>query len=118
MADIKSPEPEHDGAADDLWTLIKQLRMRDLVDAIKRITLDDFQHFTNVARGRSLNFETSTLLCKEFIKTRTGCVVLGAVIATISTVIISVYSAEHPPLLLAALRLINAGPAAGKALDP
>lgn len=115
MADTKSPEPELDGATQDLWTLIKQLRIRDLVDAIKQITVDDFQHLANVARDRPLNFETSSLFCKEFTKTRTGYAVLAAVTTTICCIIISGYSGELLSALLAGLRLINAGPAAGKA---
>ncbi|KAH0287714.1 hypothetical protein M436DRAFT_50941 [Aureobasidium namibiae CBS 147.97] len=115
MADTKLLDAEQDVAAEDLWTLVKQLRVRDLVNAIKQITSDDFQHLANVARGRPLNLETFALLCKEFIKTRTGLALLSAVIAIICTIVISVYATQLPSPVSAGLRLMKAGPSAGKA---
>lgn len=115
MADTKPPAPEHDGAPEDPWTLIKQLRIRDLVNAIKQITLDDFQHLANVARGRPLNLETFTFLWKGFIKMRTGCAILIAV-AVVVCIILLVYPMVVASPFLAGLGFTNAGPAAGEML--
>jgi hypothetical protein len=117
MADTKFSEPEQDGAAEDLWTLIKQLRIRDLVVAIKQIALSDFQHLANVARGRPLDLETFTLLCKEFVKTRTGCTIL-TVVAVVVCIILLVFAIKVAAPFLAAYGFTSAGPAAGKTLDP
>jgi len=118
MADTKPSDPEQDVVFEDLWTLIKQLRVRDLVNAIKQITSDDFQHLASIARGRPSNLETYTLLCKELIKTRTGCALLSAATAIICTIVISVYATQLPSPVSAGLRLIKAGPTAGKAPSP
>jgi len=114
MADTKLLDPEQDVVAEDLWTLVKQLGVRGLVNAIKQITSDDFQHLANVARGRPLNLETFTLLCKKFIKTRTGRTLLRAVTAIICTIIFSFCATKLPSPIPAGLRVIR-GPAAGKA---
>jgi hypothetical protein len=115
MADTKFAEPEQDDAPEGLWTLTKQLRIRDLVNAIKQIVFDDFQHLANVARGRPLDLETFTLLCKEFVKTRTGCAIL-IVVAVVVCIILLVYSMEIAAPFLVALGFTNVGPAAGKTL--
>lgn len=115
MADTKLPE--QDDGPEHPWTLVKQLRMRDLVNAIKQIELDDFQHLASIARGRPSNLETYTLLCKEFIKTRTGRAILSVVTAIVCcTIFISAYSTKLLLPLLAGLHLIHAGPAPGKML--
>jgi len=118
MADTKLLDPEQDVAAEDLLTLVKQLRVHDLVNAIEQITSNDFQHLASIARGRPSNLETYTLLCKELIKTRTGRALLGAVTAIVCTIVISVYATQLPSPISAGLRLIKAGPAAGKAPGP
>jgi hypothetical protein len=115
MADTKFAEPDQDGAPEGLWTLIKQLRIRDLVNAIKQITLDDFQHLANVARGRPLNLETFTLLCKEYSKTRTGCATLITVAIVVCTIIL-VYPMAVTSPFLNSLGFTDVGPAAGKTL--
>ncbi|KAI4740701.1 hypothetical protein E4T50_08853 [Aureobasidium sp. EXF-12298] len=112
MADTKFADTEQDGLPEDLWTLIKQLRIRDLVNAIKQIALDDFQHLANVARGRPLNLDTFTLLCKEFVKTRTGRTIL-TVVAVVVCIILLVYSMKIVAPFLFALGFTNVGPAAG-----
>lgn len=114
MSDTELPE-QNDGP-EERPLRIKQLSIRDLVNAIKQIGVDDSQHIISIARGRPLNLETYTLLCKESIKTRTGRAVLSAVIATISTIIVSIYSTKLWTSLLAGLHLINAGPAPGMML--
>lgn len=117
MADAKLLDPEQDVAPEDLWTLVKQLRVRDLVNAIKQITSDDFQHLASIARGRPMNLETYTLLFMELIKARTGRALLSAVTAIICTIIFSFCATKPPSPIPAGLRLIR-GPAAGKAPGP
>lgn len=116
MADTKFAEPEQDGAPEDLWTLIQQLRIRDLVNAMKQITLDDIQHLTNVDRGRPLNLETFTLLCKEYSKTRTGCATLTTIAIVVCTIIL-VYPMVVASPFLNGLGFTDVGPATGKTLD-
>ncbi|KAH0368134.1 SGNH hydrolase, partial [Aureobasidium melanogenum] len=103
MSEIKLHE--QDNVPVDIWTLIKQLRIRDLVNAIKQIVLDDFQHLVNVARGRALNLETFTLLFKEFVKTRTGC----ATLVTLAVVFGIITFITIP--FLESLGFISTGPA-------
>ncbi|KAG9512943.1 hypothetical protein KCV07_g9095, partial [Aureobasidium melanogenum] len=110
MLDTKLPD--QDNVPEDIWTLIKQLRIRDLVNAIKQIDLNDFQHLVNVARGRPLNLETVILLSKEFVKTRTGCATLVA-LAVVVGVILLVYPLAVASPFLAAVGFTSAGPAAG-----
>lgn len=114
MLDTKLPD--QDNVPEDIWTLIKQLRIRDLVNAIKQIDLNDFQHLVNVARGRPLNLETVILLSKEFVKTRTGCATLVA-LAVVVGVILLVYPLAVASPFLAAVGFTSAGPAAGKILN-
>ncbi|KAG9893935.1 SGNH hydrolase, partial [Aureobasidium melanogenum] len=110
MSEIKLYE--QDDVPEDIWTLVKQLRIRDLVNAIKQIVLNDFQHLVNVARGRPLNLETVTLLFKEFVKTRTGCATL-VTLAVVVGIILLVYPLAVASPFLATMGFTSAGPAAG-----
>jgi hypothetical protein len=107
--------PEEGMVPENLWTLIKQLRICDLAIAIKQIVLDAFKHLTNVTKGRSSNLETSTLLCKEFVKTRTGYAVLTAVAVVVYT-ILSIYFMSLALPFLDGLNFVSTEPAAGKLL--
>ncbi|KAG9588715.1 hypothetical protein KCU77_g12248, partial [Aureobasidium melanogenum] len=110
MLDTKLPD--QDNVPEDIWTLIKQLRIRDLVNAIKQIVLNDFQHLVNVARGRQLNLETVILLFKEFVKTRTGCAILVALAVAVGIVLLIYPMAAASPFLTT-IGFTSAGPAAG-----
>ncbi|THV91050.1 hypothetical protein D6D26_09216 [Aureobasidium pullulans] len=114
MSRSKSPQP--DDTPESIWTLIKQLRFRDLINAIKQTVIDDFQHLANVARGRKLSFETVALLVTEFVKTRTGRAIIIAlvVVAFVVTVVILIYPMRVAAPFLGALGFTHAGPAAGK----
>jgi hypothetical protein len=68
MADTKFSEPEQDGAPEDLWTLVKQLRICDLVNAIKQIVLDDLQRIFNLARDRPFTLADFTSLNKDYLE--------------------------------------------------
>ncbi|THV64432.1 hypothetical protein D6D28_09910 [Aureobasidium pullulans] len=120
MSRSKSPQP--DDTPESIWTLIKQLRFRDLINAIKQTVIaikqtviDDFQHLANVARGRKLSFETIALLVTEFVKTRTGRAIIIAlvVVAFVVAVVILVYPMCVAAPFLGALGFTHAGPAAG-----
>lgn len=114
MLDTKLPE--QDNVPEDIWTLIKQLRIRDLVNAVKQVVVDDFQHLVNVARGRPLNLETVTLLFKEFVKSRTGRTTL-ITLAVVVCIILVVYPMAVASPFLATMGFTSTGPAAGKRLD-
>jgi hypothetical protein len=114
--DTESPEPEQDNVLENLWTHVERLQIQDLVNAINQIVLDDFQYLADVAKDQPLNLETFTLLCKEFIKTHTGCAILTTV-AVVVCIIILVYPMAVASPFLAGLGFTNAGPAAGKTSD-
>ncbi|KAH0348892.1 hypothetical protein KCU83_g5926, partial [Aureobasidium melanogenum] len=102
--------PDQDNVSEDIWTRIKQLRIRDLVNAIKQIVLNDFQHLINVARGRQLNLETAILLFKEFVKTRTGCAIL-ITLAVVIGITLFVYPMAVASPFLTTIGFTSAGPA-------
>jgi hypothetical protein len=68
MADTKFSEPEQDGAPEAPWTLIKQRRIHDLINAIKQTVVDDFQRIINLARDRPSTLADFTALNKDFFE--------------------------------------------------
>ncbi|KAI4730228.1 hypothetical protein E4T49_02144 [Aureobasidium sp. EXF-10728] len=97
---------------EDMWTLLKQLRICDFLTAIKQVVLGDFQRLVNVTKGRPLNFETVALLFKESIKTRTGLTALN-IFAVVVCIILLVYPMAIASPFLSAAGFTDAGPAAG-----
>lgn len=114
MSDIKLHEQDND--PEGISTLVKQLKIRDLISAVKQIGLGDFRHLANVARGRQLNFNTFTLLFKEVIKTRTGRTAI-VVIAIAVGMIVSVHLEVTTTPFLKSLGLTSTGPSSGKMLS-
>ncbi|CAD0092972.1 unnamed protein product [Aureobasidium mustum] len=113
MPDTK--RPGQDNVSEDVWTLFKQLRIDNLVDAIKETTFSDFEHLTSIVKGRELNLETFTLLISEANKTRTGKA-MRTTIGLAVCVVLFVYPMAIVSPFLATLGFTNAGPAAGKKL--
>ncbi|KAI5198141.1 hypothetical protein E4T39_06887 [Aureobasidium subglaciale] len=109
-----SPSKPHD-VRKNLWTLIKQRRLRELITAIKQIVCGDIQHLANIAAGRKLNFKTFVVVGNEVGKTHTGCVavVTLALVAVIACIVVTVYPWAVATPLLNALGFTGAGPAAG-----
>jgi hypothetical protein len=103
-------------APKDLWTLVKQLRVCDLVNAIKQIVLDDFQQLANVSGGRVLNLEPITLRFKELPKTRIGRTYLITITFLVCKIFLNYVNRAVVPFL-SALGSTNAGLAAGKTLN-
>jgi hypothetical protein len=108
MADTKFSESEQDCAPEDLWTLIKQLRIYDLVIAIQQTVLDDIQRIINLARDRPFTLADFTSLNKEFFEMCEDLSIFTALTSVICTILLFYLG------ILAWSSLT--GPAAGKTL--
>jgi hypothetical protein len=97
---------------DSLRELFANVKLEDITSAIKNITLADFTHLFNMAKGRELNAETITKLYEEARKLPGVGTTLMAAALVIFVIIFCFPMAAATPFL-AALGFTNIGPAAG-----
>jgi hypothetical protein len=97
---------------DSLRDLFANVKLEDLTSAIKNITLADFTHLIDVAKGRELNAETITKLYEEASKLNGAGSALMAAALVILIIIFCFPMAAATPVLTF-LGFTNIGPAAG-----
>lgn len=97
---------------DALHKLFTQVNLEDMTKAVTNVTLADFTHLIDVAKGRELNTETITKLYEEASKLHGAGSALMAAALVIFVVIFCFLMAAATPLLTA-LGFTNIGPAAG-----
>jgi hypothetical protein len=97
---------------DGLRELFANVNLEDIAKAIKNVTLDDFTHLFNIAKGRELNAETITNLYEAARKLPgVGTTLMAA--ALVIFVIIFCFPMAAATSFLTALGFTNFGPAAG-----
>lgn len=97
---------------DGLHKLFTQVNLEDITKAITNVTLADFTHLINTAKGRELNAETVTKLYEEASKLHGAGTTLMAA-ALVMFVIIFCFPMAVATPFLTALGVTNIGPAAG-----
>jgi len=97
---------------DGLHKLFTQVNLEDITKAITNVTLADFTHLINTAKGRELNAETVTKLYEEASKLHGAGTTLMAA-ALVMLVIIFCFPMAVATPFLTALGFTNIGPAAG-----
>jgi hypothetical protein len=105
-----NPHPGMDLSS--IKTLVSQLKIQDLVNAIRTVTMNDIERVSNVARGRELNVDTMKLLFEEATKlhnTGNAMIAIGLVIC----VILLIFPMAVTTPFLATLGFTSVGPAAG-----
>lgn len=97
---------------DSLRELFANVNLEDITKAITNVTLADFTHLIDVARGRELNAETITKLYEEASKLHGAGTALMAAALVVFVIIFCFPMAAATPLLTA-LGFTNANLAAG-----
>jgi hypothetical protein len=97
---------------DGLREVFANVNLEDITKAITNVTLADFTHLIDVAKGRELNADTITKLYEEASKLHGAGSALMAAALVILIVIFCFPMAVATPFL-AALGFTNIGPAAG-----
>lgn len=96
-----------------LRDLIKNVNLADMTKAITNVTLADFKHLIDTAKGRELNADTVKKLFDEAKKLPGAGTVLTAAALVVSVIIFCFPMALATPFL-SALGFTSIGPAAGK----
>ncbi|KAH0286483.1 hypothetical protein M436DRAFT_51169 [Aureobasidium namibiae CBS 147.97] len=96
---------------DGLHKLFTQVNLEDITKAITNVTLADFTHPVNTAKGRELNAETVTMLYEEASKLHgAGATLMAAALVTFVIIFCFPMAAATPFLTM--LGFTNIGPAA------
>jgi hypothetical protein len=100
------------GLPEVLRDLFAKVKLEDITDAIRNVTLADFTHLINQAKGRELNSETITNLFEEARKLPgVGTTLMAAALVIFVIMFCFPMAAATPFLTL--LGFTNIGPAAG-----
>jgi hypothetical protein len=95
-----------------LHELFAKVNLTDITDAIKNVTLADFTHLMDFAKGRELNVETITKLYEEARELPgAGSTLMAAALVILIVIFCFPMAAATPFLSL--LGFTNIGPAAG-----
>lgn len=103
------------GLPEVLREVFAKVKLEDITDAIRNVTLADFTHLIDLAKGRELNGETITKLYEEARKLPgVGTALMAA--ALVIFVIMFCFPMAAATTFLTLLGFTSIGPAAGMVL--